>query len=1044
MPYGYGMAEAATDIRERLAALRREYLRQLPEKVRQVRQSWNNYLAAGEDVSSLSDLHRQVHGLAGSGATFGCDMIGQAARNFEIFTKHLLESGLKPTVTQLDQAGIFLVALEMALKQVQQSPAATNHLHFELEWSRQDRPEHQGKRVFVVNDDPSLNSRLDAHLHQFGYEVHVFCQLVSAQQEIEASPPMAIIMDMMFIEGEQTGAEVVRQINDRRAKPIPVIFMSVLDDFPSRLAAVRSGGTHYITKPLDIPRLVRLLDELLASRPCDPYRILIVDDDPDLANAYKLYLESADMLVHVVNDPFEVLDALHDFKGEVVLMDAYMPTCSGQELAAIIRQQEEYAGIPVVYLSTESDGCQLDAPGLCGDSFLAKPAEPWHLVRAVLARAKHSRDLGLSNERQRTLLRELEYQKFALDQHAIVSVTNAQGQITYANQKFVEISQYSERELIGQDHRIINSGHHRREFFLEMWKIISSGQVWHGEIRNRSKDGHFYWVATTIVPFLDHAGKPCQYVSIRTDITHVKQAEEALRLSEERFRRGQNYANIGTWEWNIETGELFWSERIAPLFGYGVGELETTYENFLAAVHPDDRQYVVDSVNACVERAVEYNIEHRVIWPDGNIIWVREAGDVVRNENGSPLKMLGVVQDITRRKQAETEVLLARDEAERANRAKSDFLARMSHELRTPLNAILGFGQLMGSDPGDPLSLSQQENVDQILKAGWHLLDLINEVLDLAKIESGNIDISIEDVGVVEILNDCLGTISPLAEQRGIVLVSEGCDTLRFAVHADRTRLKQVLLNLLSNAIKYNRENGQVTVRCGAPDAGRLRVGITDEGIGLTAEQQENLFQPFNRLDAENSEIEGSGIGLIIARHMVELMGGAIGVESESGRGSTFWIELNLGQSLLLPAVEDQGAHIAPAQESLVRHRVLYIEDNPANLKLVAQILTKRMDFDLVTAHTGDLGLELARKHCPELIILDTNLPGMDGFELRGRLRQFDETRDIPVVALSANALPHDIERALKADFQDYLTKPIEIDKLLAVVDKVIQNKHPS
>ncbi|MDP2198104.1 MAG: response regulator [Sulfurimicrobium sp.] len=1039
------MAEITVDIRERLAALRREYVRQLPEKICRARQTWRDHLAAEENQSHLTALHRQIHSLAGSGATFGCEALGQAARHFEVFIKQLLESGLPPSSTQQNQARLFLASLEMAQQQIQQPPSATKRMQIELEQGHKYSDLHQGKRVFLVDDDPDLTTQLDAHLRQYGYEVRVFNQLGAAQQAIDETPPLAIIMDMMFPEGEQAGAEAIRQINDRRAKPIPVIFMSVRDDFFARLTAVRAGSTHYFTKPLDIPRLIHTLDELVANRPRIPYRILVVDDDPELANAYKLHLEGADMLAQVVNNPFEVLDILRDFKPDVVLMDIYMPECSGTELTAIIRQQIEHASIPVLFLSTESaPDRQISALNQGGDSFLTKPIEPWHLVRAVLARAKRSRELSLSNERQRALLHELEYQKFALDQHAIVSVTNAQGQITYANQKFLEVNQYSELELLGQDHRIVNSGYHSRDFFRDMWNTISSGQVWHGEVRNRGKGGRIYWVATTVVPFLDQAGKPYQYISICTDITHAKQAEEALRLSEERFRRGQNYANIGTWDWNIETGELFWSERIAPLFGYGIGELETTYENFLAAVHPEDRQYVVDSISACVEKGTEYNIEHRIVWPDGSTIWVGEAGDVVRDANGKPLKMLGMVQDISRRKQAEAEALRARDDAERANQSKSDFLARMSHELRTPLNAILGFGQLMESDLSEPLGSSQRDNLEQIIKAGWHLLELINEVLDLAKIESGNIDLSIEDVGIADVLDDCLGIISPLAEQRNISIDNKNHGHAQYVAHADRTRLKQVLLNLLSNAIKYNREHGSITLHYNTPYPGRLRIEITDQGVGLTAEQQANLFQPFNRLGAENSEVQGTGIGLIIARHMIELMGGAIGVISEAGQGSTFWIELNLGHSLLLPPAERQGAVSVPASEFKANHRVLYIEDNPANLKLVAQMLTKRINFELITAHTGELGLLQARKHQPELIILDINLPGMDGFELRARLRLFEETRNIPVIALSAKVRPRDIERALRAGFQGYVTKPIEIDKLLAAIDKVIQNENPS
>lgn len=885
------MAEIAPDIRARLAALRQEYLLQLPEKIRQLRQSWNQHLSAGEDASQLLALHRQVHSLAGSGATFGCDAISQAARRFEVFVKHLLDNGLEPSPTQQEQARAYLTAIEIALGQVQQQSPGAGRMQAGPDPDVSVPDEHAGKRVFLVDDDACLAAQLKAHLRQYGYEARVFAGLEDVCRAVEVSPPLAIVMDMVFPEGDLAGAQVIRQINDQRAKPIPVIFMSVRDDFAARLAAVRSGSTHYFTKPLDIPRLVQTLDDLTSSRPRDPYRVLVVDDDPDLAAAYKLHLESAGVVATVVNNALDTVAVLHDFRPDLLLMDVYMPGCSGIELAAVIRQQDCHAALPIIFLSTETDlGRQLTAINLGGDDFLTKPVEPWHLVRAVLARARRARDLRLSNERQNRLMHELEYQKFALDQHAIVSVTDAAGRIIYANQKFSEISQYTEQELLGQNHRILNSGYHERAFFRQMWETISAGRVWQGEIRNRSKSGRYYWVGTTIVPFLDEAGKPCQYVSIRAEITHIKETEE-------RFRRGQVYANIGTWDWDIQSGGLFWSERIGPLFGYAEGELETSYANFLAAVHPEDRQYVVDSVNACVEQGAAYNIEHRVIWPDGTIVWLKETGDVVRDADGRPLHMLGVVQDITPRKRAEEEVLRARDEAERANQAKSEFLARMSHELRTPLNAILGFGQLLESDPDAPLSASQLENVGLILKAGWHLLALINEVLDLAKIEAGNIDMSIEDVGVNEVLAECLSIISPLAEQRNVEVVDCPCEASSCVVHADRVRLKQVLLNLLANAIKYNRDGGKVTVRYQASAPGRLRISVADTGVGLMPEQQKNLFQPFNRLGAEHGEEQGTGIGLIIARHMVELMGGSVGVESEPGRGSMFWIELNLGRS---------------------------------------------------------------------------------------------------------------------------------------------------
>ena len=516
--------------------------------------------------------------------------------------------------------------------------------------------------------------------------------------------------------------------------------------------------------------------------------------------------------------------------------------------------------------------------------------------------------------------------------------------------------------------------------------------------------------------------------------------QSALESSEERLRRSQEYANIGTWDWNIQTGDLYWSERISPLFGGPDGKLETTYENFLNAVYPDDRQFVVDAVSACVEDGREYDIEHRVVWPNGEIRWLQESGDVVRNSAGRPLHMLGVVQDITRRKMAEEEMLRARQEAEKANQAKSEFLSRMSHELRTPMNAILGFSQLLESDPTDPLTDPQKENVGHILKAGWHLLDLMNEILDLSRIETGKIHLVMESVGLAEVVTECMLLVEPLAQRHGVFLkeLPEFRKDLR--VNADRTRLKQILLNLLSNAIKYNHEQGSISVSYDVSSEGRVLLQISDTGIGLTESQRRDLFQPFNRLGAERGEIEGTGIGLVITKRLIELMGGAISVDSQVGVGSTFQIELQAAESQ--PVAASKVSNHEPLVDKDIKgapRTILYIEDNPTNIQLLTNIIASRTKYKLITAHNGHLGLEFARIHRPDVIILDILLPGMDGFEVKKRLGAMDETKDIPVIALSANALAEDIKRGQDAGFFQYLSKPIEINLLLETLNQCEQ-----
>jgi len=428
---------------------------------------------------------------------------------------------------------------------------------------------------------------------------------------------------------------------------------------------------------------------------------------------------------------------------------------------------------------------------------------------------------------------------------------------------------------------------------------------------------------------------------------------------------------------------------------------------------------------------------------DGRIKWVNEKCMSDFDAGGKPLQSRGMVQDITVSKLTELALITARDEADRANKAKSEFLSSMSHELRTPMNAILGFGQILDYDA--KLPDVYKHSVKEILNAGYHLLDLINEVLDLAQIESGHIDLTLESVQVCDIVEECQNLLAVMADKHKIRFSHTGLEGA--TVRADRMRLKQVLLNLLSNAIKYNREGGSVHIEVRPQGANRLRILVTDTGLGISAEHMAELFQPFNRLGKENSNILGTGIGLTITRRIVEMMGGSVEAESNVGVGSTFWINLPLE---FMPAQTRQHSvarattHALPQTEKSAQHIVLYIEDNPSNLRLVAQILGQRKHIRLLTAHTPELGLELARTRHPELILLDINMPGMDGFQVLEVFRGDAQLKDIPVIAVTANAMPRDIERGMAAGFNEYLTKPLDIVKFFNIVDNYLPTRTES
>ncbi|RFP14063.1 response regulator [Duganella sp. BJB488] len=379
------------------------------------------------------------------------------------------------------------------------------------------------------------------------------------------------------------------------------------------------------------------------------------------------------------------------------------------------------------------------------------------------------------------------------------------------------------------------------------------------------------------------------------------------------------------------------------------------------------------------------------------------------------------------------ELEAARALAETANRAKSEFLSAMSHELRTPLNAVLGFAQLLASDKPPP-SAAQQRSLDQILKGGWYLLQLINEILDLAMIESGKVTMSQESMGLSEVLKDCQALIGPQAEKRGIRLFFAALSE-PFFVHADRTRVKQVMINLLSNAIKYNRRGGMVTVACEAGSEGMVRINVTDTGAGLSTEQMAQLFQPFNRLGQEDGAEEGTGIGLVVTRQLTELMGGAIGVDSEVGVGTTFWIELAASDEPVLETAAYGAPVLLDERDRATQKTLLYIEDNPANLNLVEQLIQRRSDLKLLTAIDGHGGIQLARAYQPDVILMDINLPGVSGYGCLKILQDDAATAHIPVMALSANAMPRDIEKGVEAGFFRYLTKPINVVEFMGALD---------
>lgn len=483
--------------------------------------------------------------------------------------------------------------------------------------------------------------------------------------------------------------------------------------------------------------------------------------------------------------------------------------------------------------------------------------------------------------------------RHAINQHAIVSATDKQGTIVEVNDKFCSICGYSREELLGQNHRMVKSGIHPDSLYQEMWTTITSGNVWQGTVCNRKKDDSYYWVEATIVPILDEDGLPWRYISIRTDITALKQAHEQLEL--ELGRTKALFEALGEGVFGVDQQGVctFINPAALAMLGYEQDDvlgknahmLLLCFDDFSNQV-PESECPVCDTLKDGITRKTDDN---NLFSKDGSRLPVSLSVSPIGSSDGG-WGAVTVFRDLTRRKAMEAGLIAARDEAQAANQAKSLFLSNMSHELRTPLNAILGFGQLLEADPA--LNPDQSDSLQEITTAGHHLLDLVNEVLDLSKIESGGLTLTIGPIDIDELVDECLSLTHSLAASRGICFAlpaDSGCTLL-----ADRTRLKQAIVNLMTNAVKYNRSNGQVRLEYELSDEQCIRIHVHDTGVGIAPEQLSELYQPFHRLGQELGEVEGTGIGLAITKRLIEAMGGRVGASSTLGEGSDFWLELPL------------------------------------------------------------------------------------------------------------------------------------------------------
>jgi len=1056
--------------------------------------------------------------------------------------------------------------------------------------------------VYLIDDNVNNHETFTLTFQQMNYKVKIFVSLSEFTHYYQGNNfkrAIALFIDINVVNKPERNLTYSNLSAEIEKHLLPTVVISETDNLMTRLKLLRKGYENFIQKPIKPSQLSELFNRIGIVKPVNSYRVLVVDDDKMLLMLLEDALTDAGMEVCTISEPLNIFDVIDSFNPDVMLLDEHMPEIKGSELATVLKRHIEYDNIPILFLSGEKDPLQqMKAIKNGGVGFLCKPIDEKQLIASITVVANETWGKKALQQKLKFIYNEREREHLALDRHAIVSITDRKGCIKYANNKFCQISGYNMTELIGENHRMLKSDKHPKEFYQEMWHKIYHGETWHGIICNLNKKKSYYWVESTIIPFLDENGQPYQYLSIRTDITDLKTKEidlaqqnkmqkiisdvtlnlltcqeseheclissileeivefiqvdqsviltyndetaqlepfyrwcntqknfdqidfkqmsitqsswwkneilntgivkvdnietlpsderawfelfnissfiaiplldkknikgflvfntinrshqwrsehvqliftissiiynSLLRMKyeaklsqrEQQLREAHKIAKMGYWEYHLSSKRRLWSQEVFHILGLNASLFNPTEQGFYRYVHPNDLPRVKESLQQAVNNG-KTDTTYRIIRPDGEVIYVHELA-VIRKDALEKTKLIGTIQDITEQVLIEQKLTFARQEAERSSKAKSEFLSCMSHELRTPLNAILGFSQILQNDSN--LDTSYKDLNNEVLVAGNHLLNLINDVLDLSKIESGQLSLSNELLDLDVLIQESIKLTSNLPIAENIEIIIKGVHGIK--LYADRMKLKQVLLNILSNAIKYNRKNGIVTIDVQSISINRIKISIIDTGEGIESQYLSQIFIPFNRLDQENSGIEGTGIGLAITKKIIEKMGGSIQVKSIVGVGSTFDIEIETEDSQQLE-IQHNDEHTNLKTETFNKANkkektILYIEDNISNVKLMEKIIGLQKHLTLYTAQTSELGIELANSLKPDLILLDIRLPDMDGYELLSIFKGNNDLKDTIIIALTAEAMPTDLFKGKNSGFVDYLTKPID------------------
>lgn len=732
--------------------------------------------------------------------------------------------------------------------------------------------------------------------------------------------------------------------------------------------------------------------------------ILVVEDSVTQRLLLKGILEKAGYTILMAKNGREGLQILANTQPLMVISDIRMPDMNGYEMCWHVKNNPKTQHIPVILLSglSETEDIMLGLEAMA-DSYIIKPFEEAEILATVAAlQAKqvepatqeppltvtlNNQDFTIQSSRSQILNFLISIYDNAVRRNT--QLEEIQTQLRIMNEKLTERTQ----ELEASENR-----------FRSLVQTVPD------IIYRIDEQGHFIFVNHSIRKLGyepdELAGKHFSILIEPNDVEKISREKVLPRLRGKASEGGQTPKLFD----EKRTGNRRTSGLEVCLRPNPLKNPKASATTFLGELHCFE-----------VNSAGMYQINHPF-------------------QQEHFVGTVGVIRDITERKQIAEDLIKAKEEAICANKAKSEFLSRMSHELRTPLNAVIGFSQLLEINPLEPLTPTQQEAVSQIFFGGRHLLELINGLLDVARIESGNITPDIEVLDPTSIMKNCIAITRPLAFKQFISLINTGEDNPFPLVHADPLRLKQVLINLLSNAVKFNRKGGYITITHRTTQDNRLEISITDSGPGIPKQQWNQVFKPFSRLGADAAGIDGTGIGLNISKGLMEMMGGTIQFDSEIGKGTRFWITLPIASQTTIEEKSPLQINQPIEPTNFAGPRILlYVEDNESNAQLMQQIINRMPQLTLLHAKNAEEGIELAKKHAPDLVIMDIQLPGMDGFQALSCLNKLPETHDIPIIALSGHASEDDIHKGQQAGFLKYLTKPLLFNELQDVLNTFLR-----